>query len=109
MTTQYDPGRFSDLAETTIGQELWAFLNEHDNLIRMDTASELGRPAVEALATRLVERFGDQVRENRIKQMVGHMARQIMEGRGFALYTQGVKVRTGDLFSTASRYHRRGA
>lgn len=105
----YEAVRFSDLAETTLGQELWEFLNEHDNLIRMDTACELGRPAVEALATRLVERFGDQVRENRIKQMIGHMARQIMESRGFALYTQGVKVRTGDLFSTASRYQRRSS
>jgi hypothetical protein len=108
MAQEYKPGRFSDVAGSSLGREIWVLLNEHDNLVRMDTASELGRPAVEPLATRLVERFGDSVRERRVKQMIGHMARQIMEARGFNLSAQGVKVRTGDLFSTASRYRKVG-
>jgi len=108
MKVHYHPGRFSDLADSSLGKRIWDFLIDHDNLVRMDTASELRRPAVEALATRLVERFGDEIRQRRIKQMIGHMARQIMEGRGFVLSAQGVKVRTGDLFTTASRYRQIG-
>lgn len=106
MKIQYNPGRFSDLADSSLSKQLWGFMNEHDNLVRMETASELRRPAVEAMATRLAERFGDEIRQRRVKQMIGHMARQIMEGRGFALSAQGVKVRTGDLFTTASRYRK---
>jgi hypothetical protein len=77
-----------------------------DNVLRMETASELEQPAVAALATRLVEAFGDRIRDRRYKQMIGHMARQIMEHRGFVLDAQNVRVRVGDLFSRASRYRR---
>ena len=43
---------------------------------------------------------------SRVKQMVGHMARQVMRRRGFALDKQGVRVRTGDLFTRGSCYVR---
>ncbi len=102
----YDPDRFTDLADTPLGRDLWSFLNEPDNVLRMETASELDRPAVEPLATRLVARFGEDVRAHRVKQMVGHMARQVMRRRGFALDKQGVRVRTGDLFTRGSCYVR---
>ncbi len=102
----YDPGRFTDIADTPLGRALWAFLNDRDNILRMETASELRRPAVEPLAPRLVERFGDDVRAHRVKQMIGHMTRQVMRRRGFALDRQGVRVRTGDLFSRGSCYVR---
>ncbi len=103
---EYDPGRFVDLADSELGRALWGFLNERDNVLRMETASELRRPAVEALATRLVGRFGERVREGRVKQMIGHMTRQVMEARGFAIDAQGVRVRTGGLFVRATRYKR---
>ena len=102
----YDPWRFSDLAATDLGQALWAFLNERDNVLRMETASELGQPAVAALASRLVERFSDAVKQHRVKRMIGHMARQVMEHHGFVLDSQNVRVRVGNLFSRASRYKR---
>ena len=102
----YDPWRFTDLAETDLGRDLWKFLNDRDNVLRMETASEVGCPAVAALATRLVTTFGDEVRPARVKQMIGHMTRQVMEHRGFVLDSQNVRVRVGDLFSRASRYKR---
>lgn len=104
--TPYNAGHFADVAQTDLGKQVWSWLNEHDNVIRMETASELGRPAVEPLATRLVAHFGQPVREDRIKQMIGHMVRQLLEARGFSLHGQGVKVRLGDLFSVASKYKR---
>jgi len=106
MAYVYEPGRFIDLAETPLGLDLWSFLNEPDNVLRMETASELRCPAVEPLAERLVARFGEPVRAHRVKQMIGHMARQVMRRRGFALDRQGVRVRTGDLFSRGSCYQR---
>ena len=103
---KYNPWRFTDLANTQLGRGLWVFLNERDNVLRMETASELRRPAVEAVATRLVLTFGDDVREDRVKRMIGHMTKQVMKHHGFELDSQNVRVRTGDLFVRGSRYLR---
>lgn len=105
----YDAKHFADLANSPLGQELWKFLNEHDNVIRLETATELRSPAVEGVALGLVSRFGAQVRVPRVKQMIGHMTRQVLEARGWRLEAQLVKVRTGNLFSTGSRYTRNGS
>lgn len=103
---QYDPKNFADLANTPMGKDIWGVLTEHDNIIRLETATDLRCPAVEGVARELVRRFGDDVRQRRVKQMIGHMTRQILEARGFRLDAQLVKVKTSDLFSTGSRYTR---
>ena len=103
----FEPGRFSDVHGTKLGRDILKFLNDPENVIRMETASELGRPAVEPLGDRMVQRFGANVREDRVKQFIGFAARQVMEARGFRLHAKGVKVRyCGDLFSVASSYRR---
>ncbi len=103
---KYEPMNFADLAATDLGEKLWAFLTRADHALMMTTASKLRRPAVEGVAEELVKEFGDSIREDRMKQMIGHMVRQIMEAHGYQLDTQGVPVRIGDLFSKASRYCR---
>jgi hypothetical protein len=99
-------GRFSDIHDSKIGKDILKVLTDHDNIIRMETASELGRPALEPLSDRLIARFGDAVRADRVKQFIGYAARQVMESQGFQLDAQGVKVRVGELFTVASRYRR---
>jgi hypothetical protein len=102
---EYNPGKFTKLANEQIGIDLWNYLTQEDNVIRMETATELGRPAVEAMAGRLVGQFGDKVCEDRVKQMIGHMARQIMENGGYQMDAQNVKViHDKRLFKKASRY-----
>ena len=59
---EYNPEKFKDVADTQLGKDLWKFLNASDNVIRMETAVELGKTPAEALARVLVERFGDDVR-----------------------------------------------
>lgn len=103
----YEPGRFADVANTALGRRLWRFLTEPDSVLRLEVASELRHPAVEGVANQLLERFGDEVRPDRIKQVVGHMVRQILEARGFALDAQNLRTRFGaGLFSRGSRYSR---
>lgn len=104
---RYDPAQFRNLAETKTGRALWKFLNRDDNVVRMETASDLRRPAVEPLGKLLLDTFGPEVRGNRWKQMIGHMARQVLERSGFQLDVQGMKVRGSPLFNRASRYSRR--
>ena len=102
----YKPGSFSDVFNTLLGEGLWKFLNENDNIIRIETATYLGRPAAEALGPVLLNRFGDEVRVDRIKQLIGNMIRQIIEPRGYQIDRQNVRTPPSrkDLFTTGTRY-----
>ncbi len=101
---EYDAGNFSDLAALSLGRNLWTFLNREDNIIRMETANDLGRTAAEALSKQLLAEFGDDIKVNRVKQMIGHMIRQIMENRGYQIWSQNVKVDDKRVFVKASKY-----
>ena len=103
----FDAGSFSDLAGTDLGVRLWSFMNEKEAVIRMETATYLSRPALEALQPVLIERFGSEVsndNNDRIKQMLGRMARQVMEHHGYHLDQMGVRLRRSELFLSAARY-----
>jgi len=101
----YNPGRFASTYEAGVGRQIWLFLNQSDNIIRMETASYLSRPAAEPLSPGLYEEFGDPVKVDRIKQMTGHMIRQILENRGYQLDQSGVRInRPGNIFASATRY-----
>lgn len=107
----YDPGRFSDLANTPLGQKVWHFLNDPENVNKMMAVSDVGKPAVAGLGSRehLVTILGDEVATDRWKQTIGHMVRQIMERHPYELVSQGqqVKVVGDSMFSKGSRYRRR--
>ena len=103
----YDAQNFRDLAETPLGQEIWAFLKTRDNLTRMETATFLDRAAVEPIAPCLARNFGSEIAQDRLKQMIGHMTRQIMEALGYEIDRQGLRITRESLFTTATRYRRR--
>ena len=105
--SEYDPGHFRNEFESELGQQLWAFLNEHDNMIRMETATYLRRPAAEAMEIPLLKHFdNDDIMQNRTKQMIGHMIRQIMEKHGFNFDQASVRITNNVLFSSAARYRK---
>ena len=101
----YNPERFASLFASPLGQRLWAFLTRPDSVARLETASELGKPAVEGIEEQLLAEFREDVLANRVKQMVGHMVRQIMEQRDWVLDQTDVKVQSVP-FSKATRYRR---
>ena len=103
----YSPGHFEGSAQSPLGQELWPFLNDPKTCIRLQTATDLGRPAVEGIEEQLLEKFGEQVLDDRVKQMIGHMTRQVMERLGYQIDQQDVKVTNGAPFTRATRYVRR--
>lgn len=102
---QYNADRFSSTFEKEAGAVIWEFLTGRENIIRMETATYLSRPAIEPMSPLLVQRFGHKVSSDRIKQMMGHMVRQIMEQRGYRLQQGNVKITSDEnIFSRASRY-----
>ena len=100
----YRPGAFRQLSQTRAGSAMWEFLNGAETTIRMETAAQLDRPAVEGIEESLLSEFGEAVLDGRTKQMIGHMVRQIMENRGYVVAQQNVKVTNGAPFTRATRY-----
>ncbi len=105
----FDSGSFSDLADTPMGVDLWSLMTSPESLIRLETATYLGRPAIEAPQPQLLEAFGEVIRENRWKQVTGAMARQVMEYLGYKFVRSGVKIKVKDLFSTGATYSKQSA
>lgn len=105
---EYQPRSFRNLFEPKLGQEIWSFMQRPENVIRMETATFLEHAAVEPLAPDLLMEFGPDVREDRIKQMIGDMARQIMEVIGYEKIEEPRPRITGEnIFSSAARYRRK--
>lgn len=103
---KYDPQNFRSLYESDLGQELWRVLTRPDNVIRMQTATDLEQAAVEPLGPELLECFSAWVNDERVKQMIGHMCRQIMNRLGYEIDRPGLRIMRESLFTTAARYRR---
>ena len=103
----FDPGSFSDVSNTPLGGEVWAYLHTEQALACLETSTYLKHPALEGLQPHLIAKFGDPIRADRIKQMTGKMVRQVMESRGYNLDQTDVRIRVGDLYRTAARYAKR--
>ena len=101
----YNPEKFVSLYGTELGQRIWAFLTEAENVARLETASQLSKPAVEGIEEHLLDEFREDVLADRVKQMIGHMVRQILEQRDWVLDQTDVKVQSVP-FSKAARYRR---
>lgn len=101
----YSPDKFANEYATPEGQLLWQILNRDDNLARMETATDLGQPALKPLEDVLLTEMGSIITEGRMKQMAGHMVRQIMEANGFEHDVDGIRLASAPFFK-ASRYRR---
>lgn len=102
----YDAGPFTDVAGIW-GERLWAFLNEPSTSAAMIDASEVGRPAAEVIASALFRRFGDDIRQDRVKQFIGFLIRQVMERSGYKHTAYGQQTQDNPVFVKASVYSRR--
>jgi len=100
----FTAGSFSDIADTNLGRGLWDFLNTKESLIRLETSTYSKRPALEGLQVQLIEKFGNAIRGDRWKQLIGRMTRQVMEQHGYILAQTGARIRVGDLFTSAAKY-----
>jgi hypothetical protein len=105
---------FGDLYKTEQGQKIWKFLNDPISIARMQAVSDVGKPALLGVESLLIDNFQIQDRESvsekdkaqfdRLKQMLGAMARQVMEANGYKLHSNNVKVPNSQVFFSASRY-----
>jgi hypothetical protein len=99
----YNAGPFTDIASVW-GQQLWVFLNEPITIHAMTNASDDGRPAAEAIAPELYQRFGENIKQDRVKQFTGFLIRQVMERTGYKHISYGHKTKANPVFIKASVY-----
>ena len=105
----YRPDKFDAIFTKFNGPAFWAWLHRTDVIAMMETASYLRRPAVEPLSPLLKEDFGHQVEPVKVRQMIGHMVRQVLETRGYHLDRSNVRItRPGNIFHFGSAYARTG-
>lgn len=105
---KFNAGSFTDICDRPEGRKLWRFLNSQDHKLRMKVASDLGRPALEAVSSLLLASFpdvfdGSYPHVNRFKQMAGAMTRQVMESEGYSYVRDNVPL-DGAPFSRAAKY-----
>lgn len=105
--SKYNPGPFTSLFERPPGSDIWAWLNRDRSIGKMEAASFLMRPAVEPLASDLLEEFSSEILQDSYKQMIGHMVRQIMEAHGHTLVRRDVRIFGNLVFSTGACYGRK--
>jgi hypothetical protein len=102
---KYEPRQFRDVWTRASSKRMWKYLTSHDALIRMDVAVEIKRAPYEGVASPFESEFGHLLDDQRVKQMVGHMIRQIMTFHGYR--HAGVKKLHGSsrgLFTTGGKY-----
>jgi hypothetical protein len=87
---------------------IWDFLRRPDNLLRMETASRLGRSPLEAVSAELIHEFGTSINLPSVKQMIGRMVRQIMEALGYEIERKSLRITRPCLFSSGATYLRKG-
>ena len=105
----FNPGSFSAVFDTDLGRDLWELLTKESTIKRMEDASDCGRPAVEPIQDLLLELIVQAAGGDRIKQMIGHMIRQVLEGPGsdYRLASRAIAVEGKKLFTQGARYERR--
>jgi hypothetical protein len=74
----------------------------------MEAVTAVGRPAVEALSGPLVAEFGREIAQQSIKQMIGHMVRQVMEALDYEVDRHHVRINRPGLFATGKTFRRPG-
>lgn len=103
---RYAPDKFAREFASPEGKKLWDVLTNPANIARMETASDLGQPALKPLEDILLRDVGAAITDDRMKQMAGHMVRQIMEAHGFVHDADGIRLASAPFYK-ASRYRRR--
>ncbi len=92
--------------------ELWSFLNGPTIVAKMKAVSQpefhRRRPAAEAIAEDLYGAYRADVKRDDVKQLIGRLIKQVMEGEGYEIAERGVRCRPNPVFSTASSYKPEG-
>jgi hypothetical protein len=92
-------------ANISNGEAIFATLR--DSLPQMIKAAGQALPAVTAVSRELNGKFGADMARTSVRQFVGLAIRAIMEGAGYEVAQQGIRINADPLFSVGAVYRRR--
>lgn len=101
-------GDFQEEGNSPFERRLRAFMNREDMANAMVVATDLGHPAVVGIAEPLLAEFKEELDSDHHRQLVGSVAREIMEPKGYVIDQTNVRVTTYP-FTKATRYRHRDA
>ena len=108
-------GSYKAFETSTEYEQIDLFLRLNDSIIRMETASELKRPALEGIQIQLRTHFGELIcgdsdRQKNIRKWTGRLVRKVMEDHGYKIQGgSAVRLldRPNNVFKTGTRYEKR--
>lgn len=103
---RYEPQNFQELYMSELGKAVVEFMTHPVNVLRMQVATDLERVAVEPLGKWLALEFGEEAADDRFKQFVGHIARQVMEHIGYQHDRKSLQITRPNLFASGSGYRK---
>lgn len=73
-------------------------------IVKLLLATKLGHPAVEGVDDDLYIAFGEQISEDKVKQRIGKIVKEIMEAQGYIVHKRNVMCASSDIFTSGSVY-----
>ena len=103
---KYQSRQFNHVTHA-IEKAVWAFLTRAETIARMETATSMERAAVEALSDPLIAEFGIEIDQREVKQVIGHMVKQVMESLGYEA-ERTLRITRPGLFTSGLAFRRHG-
>ncbi|MGB5447136.1 MAG: hypothetical protein WBM99_16730 [Psychromonas sp.] len=104
----YYNNSYSTFKNSETYRKLFEFLNSHDNVIRMLTATELSRPALEGVQSGLIKEFEEDIKQDNFRRWVGRMIREVMILQGYLEKPTPKKLLSNEknIFKTGGYYQK---
>lgn len=100
----YQPGKYKEIFDSLLGQNIWNYLNSENGITILNEASENGLPAEDAVNDVLFAKFGDNIVDYELQEAISHMVGFIMQSHGYMLVKRSQHPYKSLLFIWSTRY-----
>lgn len=100
----YQPFIYKEIFDSTLGQNIWEYLNSEDAKAKLVDASENGQSAEDVVNNVLFDKFGDNIVDYEVQEAISHMVNFIMKSQGYGLVDRAQHPYKSLLFIWSCRY-----
>lgn len=81
----YQSGKYKEIFDSPLGQNIWEYLNSEDAKAKLLDASENGQSVEDVVNDVLFDKFGDNIVDYEVQEAISHMVNFIMKSLGYVL------------------------
>lgn len=100
----YQPGKYKQIFDSTLGQNIWKYLNSEDAKAKLVDASENGQSVEDVVNDVLFDKYGDNIVDYEVQESISHMVNFIMKSQGYGLVDRAQHPYKSLLFIWSCRY-----